>query len=87
MILYYFIFLSVVECENEDYNSDDCSNVACTLEYRSFSVIITDANNAPVAFDSFQVIGSTNNKDLTAELTDSELQEARQNGKLEIMLN
>ncbi len=82
-VLFYIslFFLSVVGCENEDNDDGDCLNVICTLEFRSFSVTLTDANDDFVALDSFQVMDITNNQDLTPELTDEQLQEARQNGR------
>jgi len=72
-------FLSVTGCTN-DVNDFDCSDVACTLDFRSFDVTLTDVDNNPVALDKFTVTDITNNEDLTNELNDDQFQEARQMG-------
>lgn len=72
-------FLSVVGCTN-DNDVSECSGVACTLDFRSFSVTLTDANNNPVALDQFTVTDITNNEDLTTELSTAQFQDARQSG-------
>lgn len=72
-------FLSVVGCTNDDENND-CSDVACTLEFRSFAVTITDFDNNPIALDQFKVTDITNNEDLTTELNDDQYLDARRTG-------
>ena len=80
LIFYLSIFfLTVAGCTNDDENID-CSDVACTLEFRSFTVTFTDTDNNPVALDQFTVTDITNNEDLTAELNDDQFQDARQMG-------
>jgi hypothetical protein len=80
LVLYVSLFfLSVAGCTN-DVNDIDCSDVACTLDFRSFDVTLTDVDNNPVALDQFTVTDITNNEDLTNELNDDQFQEARQMG-------
>lgn len=69
----------MVGCTNDDDNID-CSDVACTEEFRSYNITLTDTNKNPVALDKFTVTDITNNKDLTTELSPSQLQLARQTG-------
>lgn len=73
-------FLSVVGCTNDDDNFD-CSAVACTEEFRSFNITLTDTNNNPVALKQFTVTDITNKKDLTTDLSPSQLEVARQTGR------
>lgn len=72
-------FLTVAGCTNDDENID-CSDVACTLEFRNFALTLTDTDNNPVALDQFTVTDITNNEDLTSELNNEQLQNARQMG-------
>ena len=72
-------FLSVVGCTNDD-EIIDCSDVACTLEFRSYAVTITDTDNNPVALDQFSTTDITNNEDLTIELNDDQFLDARKMG-------
>ena len=73
-------FLSLVGCTNDDDDNIDCSAVACTEEFRSFNITLTDTNDNPIALNQFTVTDITNKKDLTTELSPSQLQWARQTG-------
>lgn len=72
-------FFLAVGCTNDNENTG-CSDIACTLEFRSFDVTLTDVDNNPVALDQFTVIDISNNEDLTTELNDDQFLEARQTG-------
>lgn len=72
-------FLTVVGCSNEDENIN-CSDVACTLDFRTFAITLIDGNNNPVVLDQFTVTDITNNEDLTSELDDDQFQYAIQMG-------
>lgn len=73
------LFLAAAGCSNDD-NNNECSGVACTLDFRSFTLTITDIDNNPVALDQYTTTDITNSEDLTTELNDDQFQEARQFG-------
>jgi len=73
------LYLTVAGCTSKSENND-CSDVACTLDFRSFAVTLTDTNDNPVGLDQYIVTDITNNEDLTTELNDDQFQEARQSG-------
>lgn len=72
-------FLTVAGCTN-DVEKSDCSGIACTLDFRSFNVTLTDADNNPVPLDQFTVTDITNNEDLTADLNSDQFEQARDTG-------
>jgi len=73
------LLLTATGCTNDD-EKGDCSDVACTLDFRSFAVTLTDADNNPIALDQFTVTDITNNEDLTTELNDEQLLDTQRSG-------
>ena len=76
IVSFAFIFLG---CKH-DNNDGNCFQVACTEEFVTIVVTITDQNNNPVALDSFEVIVIETGMDITRQLSDTEFQSAQQNG-------
>ncbi|MBW1295950.1 hypothetical protein [Aquimarina litoralis] len=66
-----------ISCDEDD----DCDETICTLEFRTFSVLITDENQNPIVLDAFEVINSDNGQNITVSLTPTELENAVQQGR------
>jgi hypothetical protein len=71
------IFLSALglRCEKENENKMDCTNVFCTLDFRSIQIqIIKSADSTAFLLTDFKVIRIFDNKDITikdSDLTDN----------------
>ena len=74
-ILLLFFFAG---CENNTAN--DCTDQACTEEFRTITVTIKDSENNPVVLDSFKVTNLENGDDLTRELNNFEFEAMREKG-------
>lgn len=72
-----FVSTSFYSCQS---NSEDCTEIACTLDFRVSNITIKDQNQIPVALDSYQVINLGTNEDITLELSPEEFQFAQQKG-------
>jgi len=72
------LLLFFAGCENNDAN--DCTNQACTEEFRTITVTIKDPENNPVVLDSFKVTNLENGDDLTRELNNTEFEAMREKG-------
>ena len=72
------LLLFFAGCEKDLPN--DCSNQACTMDFRTITLTVKDPENNPVALDSFMVTNLENGNDLTRELNSTELEEMKKNG-------
>ena len=72
------LFLFFAGCEINDPN--DCTNQACTMDFRTITVTIKDSENNPVALDSFKVTNLENGNDLTREVNSAEFEAMRETG-------
>lgn len=72
------LFLFFAGCEINDPN--DCTNQACTMDFRTITVTIKDFENNPVALDSFKVTNLENGNDLTREVNSAEFEAMRETG-------
>lgn len=75
-------FLSILACNSDDQSN--CSNIACTEEFRTIIVTIEDQNQEPVALDSFQVTNLNTGEDMTPQLSPSELEMIQETGQYPI---
>lgn len=73
----FLLATSQMSCDEDN----DCDETICTLEFITFSVVITDENQNPVALDSFKVINLDNGQNITIPLTPTELENASQQGQ------
>ena len=71
-------------CNNNQQDKIDCSEVICTMEFRSISISLKDKNGMPIALDSFKVNTADTGKDITRQLTDLEWEQIRENGSYPI---
>lgn len=68
LTLFTFLFLITSCQDNEDANSETCSEeVFCTLEFRSIVVTIKDKDEQPVQLDSYKVIRLDENKEIAVD--------------------
>lgn len=87
--LFLLCFLTVL-LSNCDGNDDlepvaiDCTVVACTNEFVTLAVTVTDKDGVLIPLDRFEVIDSKTLEDITPELSSEEFQTARQNGQYPI---
>lgn len=58
----------------------DCTNIACTMEYRTITVNVKDKDGGAVALDRFTVVVLPEETDITPDLTDNEMGLMRKNG-------
>jgi len=72
------LLLFFIGCENNTAN--DCTDQACTEEFRTITVTIKDSENNPVVLDSFKVTNLENGDDLTRELNNFEFEAMRKKG-------
>lgn len=74
------VTLTTISCNNDDDDTSNCQNVACTLEFVTIIVTITDQDQNPVALDSFEVTDIDTGEDRTQVLSAQELEVAQQTG-------
>ena len=74
-VLFIGCFLS---CSEDDSPVPDCTEVACTEEFVSFAVSVTDASGAWVPLDSFEVIERRSGTDITFDYTPEDLEGYRE---------
>jgi hypothetical protein len=72
------LLLFFAGCENN--NANDCTNQACTEEFRTITVTIKDSENNPVVLDSFKVTNLESGDDFTRELSNTEFEAMREKG-------
>jgi hypothetical protein len=77
-VYFLLLLLFFAGCENNDPN--DCTNQACTMEFRTITVTIKNSENDPVALDSFKVTNLENGDDLTRDHNNAEFDSMRENG-------
>lgn len=59
-----FMFLTAFKCQTN--NPKPCQgNIACTMDFRSFSVKVIDSEKVPVKLDSYVVIDKKTGEDIT----------------------
>jgi len=72
-----FFFLG---CNNDDSSSIDCAEIACTQIFISHHVTVKDSSGMPIPLTRFSVIDINSGEDITRDLTDEELEQARSVG-------
>lgn len=75
---FFFLLLFFLSCSDDDRQTRDCTAIACTEEFRSFSVSITDASGAWIPLDAFEVLEWPSREDITADYSPEDLQRYRQ---------
>ncbi len=83
--LHRFIFIFIVSqtlflplsCNNDD---DNCTGVACTLEFVTINITIQDTNQMPVALDTFEVINLENGENIALTFFDIDFETAQETG-------
>ncbi len=76
-IIYFFLLISFAGCDD---NRSDCSNVACTEEFKTIMVIVKDLDEIPVALDKFEVIDINSGEDITRNVGQAEFEMLKENG-------
>jgi len=65
-------------CTNDD--KSDCSDVACTEEFKTIAVSFKDSNGNPIALSRFKVIILDSGTDITKSVNDTEFELMKQRG-------
>jgi hypothetical protein len=78
-----FLTFALLACSGDDEgNPTDCpSNTACTLDFRTLMVTITDSDDRPVVLDDYMVTEVATGKDITIEPTDYQWEQFREDGE------
>lgn len=78
MIIYLILMIIFLGCTNED--KSDCSDVACTEEFKTITISINDSNGNPIALNRFVVIILDSGTDITRSVNDTEFESMKQLG-------
>ncbi|MEH6680821.1 MAG: hypothetical protein V7724_09750 [Sediminicola sp.] len=74
--------LAFLSCNNDDDSAtSDCGTTACTQEFRTLVVTITDSEDLAVALDEYRVTEVATGKDITIESADHQWDQYRENGE------
>lgn len=76
----YSILLLLFFAGCEINGPNDCSNQACTMDFRTITLTIKNSENNPVALDSFNVTNLENGNDLTREFNNTEFEAMKEVG-------
>ena len=76
--------LMITTCNNNQDEKNDCSEVICTMEFRSISVSLKDKSEMPVSLDRFKVTATETGKDMTRDVNDLNWELIRQTGNYPI---
>lgn len=71
--LYFLLTLLAVGCDSSD-DRPDCSAVACTLEFRTLTVSVSDPSGVAIPLESYQVIRVADGADVTPEYSPENLE-------------
>ncbi|SFR56554.1 hypothetical protein [Maribacter stanieri] len=76
-----FISLFLVTCSNKNEPElQDCSMVACTLNFVTISVSVKDASGTAVALDSYEIIDTETGENLATNFNGEEYQYSKEQG-------
>jgi hypothetical protein len=67
-------------CNQNQEEKIDCTEVVCTMEFRTISVTLKNKNGNPISLDKFKVTSLDNEKDITRPLIDMNWEENRTTG-------
>ena len=68
------LMLAVWNCSDKDDEGQiNCTTIACTENFVSFSVSVRDTSDMPVALDEFEVRDATTGEDLTRNIDEAAL--------------
>ncbi len=77
-IIYLSLIIILLGCTNED--KSDCSDVACTEEFKTITISVKDSNGKPIALNRFKVIILDSGSDITRSVNDTEFELMKQIG-------
>ncbi|MFD1315623.1 hypothetical protein [Namhaeicola litoreus] len=82
MKVYLTILMAIMltTCDNNKEEKIDCTDTICTMDFRTIAVSLKDNNGNPISLDKFKVTSLDNQKDITRDLDNFNLEEARKSG-------
>ncbi|MBC2838080.1 hypothetical protein [Robiginitalea sp. SC105] len=84
MRLIFCLLILAYGCENSD-NEPDCSGVACTLEFRTIGVSVSDPSGVAIPLDVYEVREVSGGANVTPEYTPTELEGYRESNSYPIL--